>query len=762
VNAPNGNAVLEAALLAVDLGLSVVPPMQDGTKRPYADVQVYDEGRAKYRWTWDPYQTTPATREHVLGWYQGGNRTGIGVACGVKDLELFEFDDESTYREFKHVAVELGLDELVEWVESGYLERSPGGGIHWLWYCDPKRPSMKLACRPSRTEPGKVDTLIETKGDGGYAIIAPSNGKVHETGGSYVLLRGGLDTIRSIGPTDRNLLDELARSFDLMPERKVNGKFARKASNRSSDSGGLSVGDDFAERTTWAEILEPHGWVAVCQVGDVTLWRRPGKPKGWSATTGHCKGLKVFSTSTPFSTEGTHTKLGAYAVLNHQGDIKAAVKSLAEKGFGEWVDDGGEVHKNPRPKGAKSSFTLVAPAADPNSKPSAETGNDRPIIGRNKLWVSCLHNSLIWLKEQGHDKRTRYDSFRQRVSVNGKPLDDELVIELTAELERCKRVGWAQEHVRSAILAIAHRNEHSSLCDWLDSLRWDETERVGQFFAEAYGCPRTDYTAACASVLFLSAIARAFQPGCQADVMVVLIGNQGIGKSMGIASLCPDPSWYADDLGCDLFDRKAGEGLRGKWMIEFSEFNRINRATLDVAKAFISRKVDYYRPAYGRTHKDFPRTCIFVGTTNDPHPLHDMENRRFMPVQCVQADVEWIAENRDQLWAEAMHLYRTGAKWWVTDPTLASTIASEQADAKQSDFWEAILEDALGHRSQITMKDATAALEIPKDKVDRSTQTRIGLALKAVGYVRQRARKGDDRHYVWVKKPASPWKVVAT
>ena len=115
---------------------------------------------------------------------------------------------------------------------------------------------------------------------------------------------------------------------------------------------------------------------------------------------------------------------------------------------------------------------------------------------------------------------------------------------------------------------------------------------------------------------------------------------------MGIASLCPDPAWFADDLGCDLFDRKAGEGLRGKWLVEFSEFSRINRATLDVVKAFVSRRVDYYRPAYGRVHKDFPRTCVFVGTTNDAHPLHDRENRRFMPIQCVTANLAWIAAGR--------------------------------------------------------------------------------------------------------------------
>ena len=226
------------------------------------------------------------------------------------------------------------------------------------------------------------------------------------------------------------------------------------------------------------------------------------------------------------------------------------------------------------------------------------------------------------------------------------------------------RSAWSQEHVRSALVEIARHNAFSSLTEWLDSLKWDGTYRLDSFFPTAYGTESTPYSAACSHVLFVSGVARAYQPGCQADVMVVLIGPQGLGKSMGLASLCPDPTWYADDLGCDLSDRKAGEGLRGKWLIEFSEFSRINRATLDVVKAFISRRSDYYRPAYGRTHKDYPRTCVFAGTTNDDHPFHDRENRRFMPLHCVQADQDWIAANRDQLWAEAVARYRGRAKWW--------------------------------------------------------------------------------------------------
>ncbi len=234
--------------------------------------------------------------------------------------------------------------------------------------------------------------------------------------------------------------------------------------------------------------------------------------------------------------------------------------------------------------------------------------------------------------------------------------------------------------------------------------------------------------------------------------MVVLIGPQGVGKSMGIASLSPLPSWYADDLGCDLFEGKAGEGLQGKWLFEFSEFARVNRATMDAVKSFVSRRVDHYRPPYGRVSRDFPRTCIFVGTTNDHHPLRDGENRRFMPIHVEQGDVRWIQTNRDQLWAEAVARYQEGEKWWVDDPNLANTCIEVQESARMDDAWESILEERLDGRETTTMEEAAEKLGIRPDRLDKSIQTRVGIVLGVIGFTRRRVREGSKRSYVYERK----------
>ena len=139
--------------------------------------------------------------------------------------------------------------------------------------------------------------------------------------------------------------------------------------------------------------------------------------------------------------------------------------------------------------------------------------NHPPIVDRAGFWKSCLHNSLLWLAQNGYGATVRYDTFRQVILAKGSPLDDTTVITINAEIEASTRSPWTQEHVRSALVEIARRNEFSSLTAWLDSLVWDKVNRLDQFFSKAYG--GVGLSAACASVLFISGVARAFSQGAR-------------------------------------------------------------------------------------------------------------------------------------------------------------------------------------------------------------------------------------------------------
>ena len=400
------------------------------------------------------------------------------------------------------------------------------------------------------------------------------------------------------------------------------------------------------------------------------------------------------------------------------------------------------------PKGDVSDwFTAGHTVKELNSlsEINIEIVSDEPLVkkvGEHERWISCLKNTEIWFSKRQSSEigsSIRYDNFRQTILIDNKIISDEILVSFKSYIEAETRTPWNLEFVREALILIASKNQFSSLVEYLESIQWDGEYRLNRFFTEAYGCVYTSYVGECARVLFLSAVARAFNPGCQSDVMVVLIGPQGVGKSMGIASLSPYPEWYADSLGSDLAEGKAGEGLQGKWLYEFSEFALINRATMDTVKSFISRRVDHYRPPYGRISRDFPRSCVFVGTTNDPHPLRDVENRRFMPITCIQGNIEWMKANRDQLWAESAYRFKQGEKWWVDDPETSHRCLEAQELARSDDAWETILEDRLTGLNKVTMEDAAKKLEIEINRLDKPTQTRIGIVLSSIGFTRKRS-----------------------
>ncbi len=328
-------SILDAALLAHRSGLCVLPPREDGSKAPMAPA-----GR------WKHFQRQRPTEEDIRRWY--GPSTGIGIVCGEISgrLEALEFEgravNEGLWQDFNNLADQTGLRDLVDRIKHGYGERTPSGGHHLLYRCpDGVEGSVKLAKRPATEEEAAEDVraggdpaprvLIETRGQGGYVIVAPSGGRVHPTGLDYRLVYGGFDSIVTITAAERAGLHELARSLDRMPHVAIEP-------SAEARSGSGRPGDDFAARTTWAEILEPHGWHPLFIAADGNQhWRRPGKDRGTSATVNE-RGegvLYVFSTSTIFDAERAYSKFAAYTVLNHNGDFAAAARALRGQGYGQ-------------------------------------------------------------------------------------------------------------------------------------------------------------------------------------------------------------------------------------------------------------------------------------------------------------------------------------------------------------------------------------------------------------------------------------------
>jgi putative DNA primase/helicase len=327
---------LTAALAWHDAGCAVIPIRADGSKAP--------------RGQWKQFQACRPDRDQVVAWF-AGHPLGIGVVCGAVSggLEMLEFEGR---------AIDAGLDARVAdlaracgltavWKQltvDGYCEKTPSGGAHLLYRVagGPVAHSVRLARRPATAVELAVDpvdrikVLAETRGEGGYTVVAPSAGKVHPTGRPWLALHGGTPRcIPTISAAERDRLVAVVRCLDSMPSNPSATPFARSRAG----AGGVP-GADFERRVDWAEILQPAGWTLVYAIGCTRYWRRPGKRTGISATTGRAEGrdrLYVFSTSTMFDAEVPITKFHAYAVLNHNTDHAAAARALRRAGYGSYL-----------------------------------------------------------------------------------------------------------------------------------------------------------------------------------------------------------------------------------------------------------------------------------------------------------------------------------------------------------------------------------------------------------------------------------------
>ena len=338
--------VRQTAWEAVCLGFSVVPPREDGTKAPLG--------------AWKAFQSRLPSGDELDAWYgrdTGGppKRSGAGLVCGKVsgDLEAFEFDRSGAcYEPFKARARALGLGGLGERLDRGYLERTPSGGYHWIYRCPGAiQGNQALASYLSdevnpKTGKRLPKPIIETRGEGGYIVIAPTNGRVHPTGGAYVLLAGGLESVPVIKPDERAALFEVAGTFDELPPPKP------KARPTPRTEGGVTPWDDFNAKTPWENLLV--GWTKVFEQDGVTYWRRPGKERGVSATTGRDAAhdrLWCWSTSTDFKAGLVGDKADAYAALHCGGDFKEAVAELRKAGFGTAGDSAVSAVSAARPWG---------------------------------------------------------------------------------------------------------------------------------------------------------------------------------------------------------------------------------------------------------------------------------------------------------------------------------------------------------------------------------------------------------------------------
>jgi len=319
--------------------------------------------------------------------------------------------------------------------------------------------------------------------------------------------------------------------------------------------------------------------------------------------------------------------------------------------------------------------------------------------------------------------------------------------------------------VDQAILTVAHRREIHPVRDYLSSLAWDGEPRIDTWLVKYFGAEDTPYTRGIGSRWLISAVARAFAPGCQVDCMLVLESQQqGTGKSTALEALAGQ-GWFAD-TGLEIGNKDSYQSMRRKWIYEFGELDSIRGREVTRVKNFISARQDTYRPSYGRRAKDFPRQCVFAGTTNESQYLEDHTgNRRFWPIQTPRIDVAGIARDRDQLWAEARVRYQRGEHWHADTSEFRALCEAEQADRRPQDPWLPLLEEWLAAPIRegggfTTATVLTGACGVDKSDVNTRLETRLATLMKQLGWVKDvhaSVRKGSEGKKVryWWKRPVA-------
>ncbi len=304
-------------------------------------------------------------------------------------------------------------------------------------------------------------------------------------------------------------------------------------------------------------------------------------------------------------------------------------------------------------------------------------------------------------------------------------------------------LGVKLEMVNGAIEIAARENSFHPIKDYFKRLKWDGTPRIATFGHEYLGTLATEYEAEIFKIFFVGAVARIMKRGCKMDYVVTLEGDQGLRKSMSWSIL--GGAWFSDTLPADVSTKDAADYVSGKWMIEIAEMHCMQKASAPVLKQFITRQVEEYRPSYGRHEVHRPRQCIFVGTTNEREYLTDSTgNRRFLPVAVKKVEADKLTADRDQLWAEAVHLYKAGTNWWPEEEFEEKFIKPQQEERMITDPWQelielklwkgAILRDGVKMTDRICYADLGLLVGKDSDKLTPDNQQRLRKIMVGLGW----------------------------
>jgi len=680
--------VVAAALAYAEQGLPVFPcknepanPKQHKkplTRHGFKDAKT-DAGTIR-RW-WERWPSA------LIG-MPTGNSTGIAVL----DIDKKNGKD--------------GFVAVPDWEQrTPVIARTPSGGAH-LYF----KTAAGLYCTDSVIAPG-----VDTRGDGGYAIVPPSAGYTWANGADFATLPPWPD--------------------DFLPKRSLE----RTTGDRPE-----------AEVALVAAALEviPNddlGWADWNRIGMAT----------WGATKGGDEGLAAFmawsSKSSKHNADTTAerwrhystsppTTIGAGTLFYeaNAADPGWRARAAIAMGFPDVTDKGG------------------LRASLPNTK-----------VALAKLRVECRHD-LFKLRYvvNGHE----IESFVGEVS-------DPALLRLREMIY--ERFGFdpSTQTVQTAVQTLANHYRFHPVRDYLDGLKWDGVPRIDTWLTTYGGAEDSEYMRAIAALVLTAAVRRVRDPGCKFDEILVLENpEQGSNKSTALEVLAVKREWFSDNLPLGLSAKETIEALSGHWIVEASELHGMRKGDIDKVKAFASRGTDRARMSYDRTVTDARRQCIIIGTTNDEQYLRDLTgNRRFWPARVRRFDLETLQRDRDQLWAEAAAREASGASIRLPEELWPAAAAEQQARMvenpfvtvldrvlreKNDDFVDGVWVEGKPMEGKIEAEHVWTILGVKPAQRSQTQFELLGDAMKQLGWERDRLRVGGGKRSYFYTRGQKPHELI--
>ncbi len=611
------------------------------------------------------WETTPAGKhnEKTLA------KANYGIVLGPQDL-VIDYDprnnkdgDKPLDRLSKHFG---GIPHTL-------VTRTGGGGLHIFF----KKPADVSVRNGLPDYPG-----VEFKAGPGRQVVGP--GSTHpETGKIYTHLQG---TPANIAGAPQALIDLIVR----------------RAANFESGAGTGAYRDETDTQERCAQYLRAL----------------PGAIQGFhgdEATLKAALGLRD---------RGVSPKV-AFGLLQGHYNAKCVPPwedgDLADKVQHAYTYARGAVG-NAHPKAV---FDKVEQSRKEGAARDAEVEEVEGMVGKSgwkldnkKQPMNCLQNTLNYMSLPAVGLRGvfGYNEFARRVDIikgtpwhaqPGLPVTDIDLQRMRAHLARNHGYETGMTNLVDAMVDVSQFRRFHPVKEYLNGLRWDGKRRLDEWLIRYLGVEKDadGYVAAVGRKTLVAAVARIYEPGCKFDHVLVLEGRQGLGKSGVCAVLGGE--WFSD-FKMNVGDKDTIQMMQGKWLVEMPDLHATRQADIDMVKSFLTRQIDEARMAYGRLPGRYPRQGIFIGTYN-PGPdgtyLKDDENRRWWPVMCNPVagrifDFVGLKAVRDQLWAEAVELYKKGEPLKMETPELQDAAKAAQAERVADHPWSERVADWIRERDK--------------------------------------------------------------